>query len=98
MVTLPNGVVIEAAVQYLDHKCALCSDPAIRLHIPRYETIEEFVTDQWCLEHSNMIIEMAETVAAQRKQLREDMLLPFRPWRRLTWWQAKLFVRKMLGG
>ena len=81
-IIMPNGVRIESEVEYLDHACLLCDEPAIRLDIPKYATFDRLVDEQWCLPHTMKFWDIA-------KHVNMVVRLPFRPWDRRTWWKAR---------
>ena len=89
-VTLPNGVEIEGEVEYMEHSCLLCDEPAIRLRFPRYMESPEYLDEQWCLVHVMMLWKAAERYNVEKQLTLEGMHRPFRPWRRSTWWRVKL--------
>ena len=85
-VILPNGVRIEGAVEYLDHKCLICDESAIRFHVPKYVTFDAHTDEQWCLTHIVKFWDIAKKV---NEDVRAEMAKPFRPWNRKTWWRVK---------
>ena len=57
LITLPNGVEIEAELEETGEPCLICGKPAVALDFPGYKSLDEATVAEFCAKHLFEVVE-----------------------------------------
>jgi hypothetical protein len=57
IITLPNGVEIEAPLEETGEPCLICGEPAVAMDFPGYQHMDPATVDSFCPKHLFKVVE-----------------------------------------